>query len=51
MQGMKANAATFGIIDWARQQMIYVDQQPGEHQGVVLQPGFLVESGCKWQWH
>ncbi len=43
MQGVEADAAALGIVDRVGQQVIDIDQQPRQHQAVVLQPGLAVD--------
>lgn len=51
MQGMKTDAATFGIIDRIRQDMVYVDEQGEQQDAVLPEPNWSVKACCDCEWN
>ncbi len=44
MQWMKSHAASIRIVDWDREQVIDIDEQAQQHDGIGAQPIFAVKT-------
>jgi len=51
VQGMKSDAATAGIVNRIRQQMVYIDQHCREHDEPCPDEILFEENSCDRTWH